>query len=154
MTALVSLFVVIALLGVRSIGWTIFVRLPSTLLHELSHWAVALLTGSSPGMPSILPKKIGKGKWILGSVEFRPGTWTAAFVALAPAWLLGGLCVYGWLHADWAGPAQQLTAGVLLGFAAAGSVPSSQDWDIALQHPLSLGLLGLVLAAAWLLYGA
>lgn len=147
----VSVIIWTVLASARGSTQVILLSLPSTVLHELAHWFVALLTGSRPGFPSILPKKVGPREWRLGSVEFAPRPLTAAWVALAPAYLL--------LAAAWGlgvrPPGEDLekevALGVLFGYMAWGGFPSSQDWVIALRYPLGLvtAFATLLLIGAW-----
>ena len=122
----------------RGTTTAIFINLPATLMHELSHWVVALLTGSRPGFPSIWPRREGN-KWLLGSVEFLIKPHVAGAIALAPLWCLAPVTWY--LVTAPADPADSLLYqgmwGLLAGFLAVGAVPSSQDWYIALKYPLS-----------------
>lgn len=129
----------IAYIKSRSTWMYILVLLPSTLLHEVSHWLVALLLGARPSFPSIIPKKDKEG-WILGSVRFTLNPLTAALIALAPLWLLGGFVAFmlleGWHEsAEW-------WVGVLMGNMIVGSFPSRADWSIALKNPLGLLVVG------------
>ena len=125
----------------QSIWLYILAVLPSTFLHELSHWLVAVVLGARPSFPSLLPKKMEGNYWVLGSVEFQCNPFTAALIALAPLWLLGGFVAFmlleGWhLSADW-------WVGVLMGVMLVGSFPSRTDWAIALRNPLGLLIVGL-----------
>lgn len=139
-------------LGLQLVRWTvlrIFLRLPSTLAHELCHWLVAMLTASSPSFPNLLPKKDPEqGVWVLGSVGFVPSTWTAAFVALAPVLL----CLPAWLllqrplHAPWT---EQALCGWAAGLLLEGARPSSKDFRLAFEHPLPI----LVITLIYLYYG-
>ncbi len=62
-----------------------FVRLPATLIHELLHMLVGFFTFGGPVNFSIFPRRIGPGRWMLGSVGFRNLTWyNSALIALAP----------------------------------------------------------------------
>ena len=137
MTSFAILIVVwVGLFRVRSSSTLlIFFNLPSTFLHELSHWLVALITSSSPGFPSVWPRR-SPGGWQLGSVKFRPKAWSAGWVALAPLVLLGPLSVWGlvrWEPETWA---QAWLGGVFFAYTAWGSIPSLTDWVIALKYPL------------------
>lgn len=61
---------------------------PGTLLHELMHWVVALITNGQPSLPSIWPKRTRDG-WMLGHVDFANPRWyNTALIALAPLLLL------------------------------------------------------------------
>lgn len=123
---------------------SIFMRLPSTALHELAHWIVALSTLSRPGPPSIFPKRIAPGNWQLGHVAFVPGIWTASMVALAPLILLGpaGMALLIAAHQEGGFAGQTLVMGVLAAYLIDGCMPSTQDWRIAFKYPLGLPLAG------------
>lgn len=113
----------------------IFFNLPATVCHEMAHWLVALLTGSRPGIPSLLPRREGKNGWTLGSVQFHAKPFAAGLVALAPALLLAPLAWWGLSRAETAAVSEPLR-GLLFGYLAWGAVPSSQDWAVALKYPL------------------
>lgn len=124
-------------------GFSIF-AMPGTIAHELSHWIVALLLGARPSFPNLIPEKSAHG-WTLGSVSSSPNFITRIPIALAPFSLLpigiwyaiaflGEMSDWGYLHL-W-------VAGTLI----AASLPSRQDWKVALP---SIALLGFVY---WLLF--
>ena len=70
---------------------------PGTLLHELMHWLVALITHGKPSLPSIWPKRSRDG-WMLGHVDFANPRWyNTALIALAPLMLLP-LVIWLYLH--------------------------------------------------------
>jgi hypothetical protein len=59
--------------------------LSGTILHELAHLVVGLLTNARPVNFSVLPRRGAGRQWILGSVSFANIRWyNAAFVGLAP----------------------------------------------------------------------
>lgn len=117
-------------------------RVPSTFLHELSHYLVASLTGSRPSAIDLVPRRT-EGGWQLGAVQFYPGPLSAAFVALAPLGLLG---LAGWLFmgASEGSMADQAVCGALFSTALQGAFPSRVDWALAAKFPISLVLLGLL----------
>jgi hypothetical protein len=133
---LCALAIWLALTQIRSSGWLIFWKLPATVLHELSHWTVALVTGCRPGFPVIWPKKDGK-TWVLGSVTFhlRPGS--TALVALAPFWVLLPLALFLCTGTSNDTP-REVGVGIFSGFLCTGAAPSSTDLKIALGDPLGL----------------
>lgn len=123
-------------------GWLgAFSRVPSTLLHELCHYLVAYVTGSRPAPMDIVPKRSGDD-WVLGSVRFHAGTFSAAFVALAPLLLLG----VAWACWPTSQPvtsfAWQVLQGAVFAWSLQGAWPSGVDWEVAFRHPLGLALLG------------
>lgn len=134
---------VLVFLRTRGAGASIFLRLPSTVLHELAHWFVAFVTRSWPDPPSVFPKKVGR-RWELGHVAFIPGRWTAALVALAPLLLLGpaGVALLVAAHQEGGFAGQTLLFGTLAAYLLDGCMPSVPDWVIALKHPLGLPLAG------------
>lgn len=126
-------------------GLRIFLQLPATLAHELAHWSVALLTGSSPDFPSIIPRREANG-WVLGQVVFTPKTLTAGAVALAPLWCLSPMaCVL--YSIAYEGILTQSIQGVAVAYLVNAAIPSSQDWLIAVRYPIGalLSLLTLYL---------
>ena len=128
--------VLLLLFTVRGTVKLVLLNLPSTVAHELAHWAVGVVTASSPSFPSLLPRQIGKGTWQLGEVSFLARNGYAAWVALAPLFLL--LVVFWVIFQRSASETLSVEAGwgIACGFLAWGSLPSSQDWSIALKYPL------------------
>lgn len=62
--------------------------LPGTLLHELLHFTLGILTNAKPVSFSLLPKRDGANRLVLGSVHFANLRWYNALpTSLAP--LLG-----------------------------------------------------------------
>lgn len=111
--------------------------LPFTIMHEMSHFVVALLTGGRPSAFSVWPRRSGNG-WVLGSVSSVPTLLSAAPTALAPlGWLLVGYyAMLSWdMRPVWL-PEYLLV--VVLYACAAACAPSRQDITVALTHPLSL----------------
>lgn len=102
--------------------------LPVTLTHELAHWSIAAVLGARPSFPNILPKKQSDGSWLLGSVTFSAGSWSAGAVGLAPLLLIP---VALWLVA-----AESVQASLLAGAFFAAARLSPQDWTIALKAPV------------------
>ena len=125
--------------------------LPGTVLHELAHWVVGLLTGARPGSLHLLPVRHPQRRsWTLGAVGFRRIHWLNAVpVALAPLLLLpAALALYAlalatdprsWQH--WAG----LYAATV---AMACCLPSPTDWRLAASRPGGAMLYLLMVAAA------
>lgn len=146
-----SLLVAWLLQRIRNPALKIAAIFPATCLHELAHLTVALVTLSRPSLPSLWPRKVNDG-YITGSVTFRPGWLTAAFVALAPPfaaaayWLL--LCSSS--YAGYGANAADSAIAILMGAEILlSSIPSKADWQIAVSYPISLlamiGIVGLAL---------
>jgi len=116
----------------RYAGMWVFavVALPGTMLHELSHFMVALVLGARPSFPSLIPSKVGR-VWRLGEVRFQPGHLRAIFVALAPL-LLVPLALWWALafivHAAW--PWYLLHVWIVAALLHA-CFPSRTDWQLA-----------------------
>lgn len=145
----VALVLIGTMVLLPSTAWRILLGWPSTVLHELSHWVVALAFGCRPSLPVLWPKKKGD-EWVLGSVAFEPSAFATGWIALAPWWLLGSLAV-----ATLSLPAAPLTLeilkGIIAGFGLWGSIPSRTDFELALKYPLGgLPALGLVSFATYL----
>lgn len=107
--------------------WMVLLRFPSTLIHELAHLLIALITLARPGSVSIFPKRTSDGCWILGSVECKRISRFNAFpVGMAPALvnLPFALWTYQW------GSTEGYLLSMLLVTAA---VPSLQDMKIAVS---------------------
>lgn len=65
------------------------VTLPATILHELTHFIISLLTGGKPKGFSIIPKKNTDGSYTMGSVTSYNVTWWNGFlIGLAPLLLI------------------------------------------------------------------
>lgn len=128
----------LVLMNARGATRVIFLNLPATAAHELSHWVVALVTGCRPGFPSMWPSKQTDGSWVLGSVTFDEKPHVSAAVALAP---LALALVAGWgilVRPSGHNLSQEVWLGIVFGFMAWGAVPSRQDWSVALKHPLGM----------------
>lgn len=126
--------------------------LPGTLLHELSHWLVALMLGGRPGALAVVPVRSERG-WRLGSVAIHRVRWFNALpiglapLALAPiAWFALGLAA-GLEADDWT----RYAALYVVAITAFSCLPSRADLAIVVSRPLGvLFYLGLMLAAGYL----
>lgn len=149
------------LLGrVKSGPFFFVIAFPGVVLHELSHYLVAIALRGAPEPISLVPKKRADGTWVLGSVTFYPSWWNAGFVALAPLYVLP-LLGWGIYHALRNGSfAEMSLGGYLLACIAWGMRPSGADWSIALSRPLgslvvlagvglALQQIGLEVLAVW-----
>ncbi len=118
--------------------------LPFTIMHELSHFVVAFLTGGRPSSLCFWPSRSGKG-WVLGSICATPTLLSAAPTALAPlGWLaMGYYSMIFWdIRPAWL---PEYLLAVILYACAAACTPSVRDIRVALSHPFSLLLWAFVL---------
>jgi len=138
----VALLLSMQLLVTRRFAALALLRLPSTIAHELSHWAVALVLGCRPSGLSFVPRRQPDNSWRLGSVMFYPGTFSAGFVALAPLWVMGTASYWIlWLRPVSPALGTEVLAGLAGGIAAWAALPSSTDWHVALRYPVGTALL-------------
>ena len=111
--------------------------LPFTIMHEMSHFVAAFLTGGRPSSFCVWPKRSGNG-WVLGSVSSIPTLLSVAPTALAPlGWLvIGYYSVLFWdMRAAWV---PDYIIVVIIYACTAACTPSLHDIRVALAHPLSL----------------
>ncbi len=121
----------------RSMLMKWLILLPGVIAHELAHWIIGFLTFSRPSFPNLIPKRQGN-EWILGTVYFVPGFFTAAFVALAPLYILPVIAIKFVLpYQQYSDLFVQLLAGYILSVVLIASLPSSADWKIAFSRPVS-----------------
>ena len=111
--------------------------LPFTIMHELSHYVVALITGGRPSSFSVWPQRVGR-TWLLGSVSAEPTLLSAAPTALAPlGWLILGFFIFtSWPALSVRFPGYLIV--LALYACSAACTPSWQDYKVALTHPFSL----------------
>lgn len=120
------------------------ITLPGTVAHELAHYVVALLLRCRPQFPSIIPRKEGR-TWRLGSVAFQASFFRSVPVALAPV-ALAPLSLYllattlPGKHVD----QSFLLQGWCITSMFCASLPSRQDWRLALPAILLLSAIFLV----------
>lgn len=138
---------VMQLFATKRIAALVLLQLPSTFAHELAHWLVALVLGCRPSGFSLIPKRTSETSWQFGSVTFRPGMFSAGFVALAPMLVLGPTSY--WIL--WLRPAShdlltEALAGLAGGLTAWAALPSSTDLFIALRYPVGTALMLIALA--------
>ncbi|GAB7028426.1 hypothetical protein [Geotalea toluenoxydans] len=131
----------------------ILFALPGTILHELAHFVVALITGGRPHGLSIIPRRqyctIADGSsrrlWVLGSVSFgNAGIFSTVPTALAP---LGLIAIAWYLYRHWFAWFPADTLHTILLYAAVylfcySSVPSTKDLKVACSSPAGLLLYG------------
>jgi hypothetical protein len=129
--------------------------LPGTVLHELAHWSVGLLTGARPEALRLVPVRRPKSKtWTLGAVALRRIHWLNALpVALAPILLLPiALGLYALALAADAGTWQHWAGLYAATVAMVSCLPSPADWRLAMSRPggaVLYLLLGAGAAAVW-----
>lgn len=125
---------------------------PATLLHELSHALVGLVTFARPASFSLWPKRVGFSSWRLGYVGFlNLRWWNSGAVAMAPlAWLvvLAALA----RSVPQVPPRVTLQSSVLIGATLVwiwiAVAPGKTDWKLARENWLSALVFLLVCAAA------
>lgn len=124
-------------------------NLPITVMHELSHFIVALLLGGRPTGFSLWPRREGN-RWRLGSVTARATMLSAAPTALAPLlWLFAaGLILLNRTHMAGESLPQLCGSYLAVYVCVAASIPSRQDLYVAITHPLSLMFWSALFAAA------
>ncbi|MBN6741434.1 hypothetical protein JKG47_12960 [Acidithiobacillus sp. MC6.1] len=136
----------------RSIVILWFLMLPGIIAHEAMHWIVALLTWGFPGAITVIPKKLGRGRWRLGAVPIHNPQWyNAGLIGMAPFLLLpiAGLLVTHLApshpFADWP---QSLLLCYICAVLVGSGFPSGPDYRLAMISWLPvLGLMAAV--AAW-----
>lgn len=122
---------------------------PATVMHELAHFVVAMLTFGKPVAISLLPKRTTTGVQ-LGEVKVRNlNAFNGAVIAMAPFLLLGvAYALYATVirgqACDWA---KLLSVAYLAANALYGSAPSRHDFIHALRKPLG-GIAILAIAAS------
>ena len=124
---------------------------PGTMLHELSHWLLALLLGGKPSSLSVVPARTERGLR-LGSVGVRRlRGFNALPIGLAPL-LLAPFAVLALVHAARVGP-QSWVHWALLYVATSAAVcclPSFADLKIVASRPLgSLAYIALAVVAGY-----
>ena len=133
--------------------WQILYAIPGTLLHELAHFLVALVTGGRPSGFSIIPRPrecaLADGSqrrmWVLGSVSIgNAGTLSALPTGLAPLSLVAAAYyLYShwlfWYPADLQHTLIMYLSVYLLCYS---SVPSTQDIKVAFSSITGLILYG------------
>ncbi len=108
-----------------------------TLMHEMSHFVAAFLTGGRPSSFTVWPRRSENG-WVLGSVRSIPTLLSAAPTALAPlGWLvIGYYSVVLWdIRPVWV---PEWLIVLIIYACSAACAPSWHDIRIALTYPLSL----------------
>jgi hypothetical protein len=111
--------------------------LPSTFLHELAHYLVAIVTYGRPDKFNIYPQKTEDGGYVLGYVTFVPTWYNAPIIGLAPLLLfpLAWLSYAAGVDSDFTG---KLIYGALAGTCLNGGVPSGVDLSFIYRYPMWL----------------
>lgn len=132
----------------------VITNLPMTIMHELSHFIMALLLGGRPTGLSLWPHREGN-RWRLGSVTARLTLISALPTALAPiVWLLVALLILNGKEALAHGSFHMLAIVYLAVYlCVSASIPSWQDIKVALAHPLSLITWAVIFATIVVLTG-
>ena len=130
------------------------ISFPSTVAHELAHWAVGFLLLAKPASFSVWPKHSGD-RWTLGSVSFkRINVLNGAFVALAPVLFfpLAWLCLVDLTAPSWAGErwGWWLASGYITAACLFAALPSVQDIKQGSPSLLFYGIIG----GFWWIWGA
>lgn len=114
--------------------------LPVSFVHESSHYVVSLLLGGRPSGINLWPTVDNNGRWILGSVTFRPTFLSALPSALAPLLLLPvGLYLFSMKEVLALGTIEGICLVYLAAYVClAASIPSWQDIKVAVTHPVSV----------------
>ena len=129
-----------------------FAALPGVAAHELAHWSAAILTNGKPTMPSVIPKKIGPGRYALGHVGVANARWYNAWIiALAPLLLAPAAFVLLAAAASghsWVDLPKWLLASYLAATMLTECPPSLEDWKLSMRSfrvQLLLGVVGLAM---------
>jgi hypothetical protein len=152
LASIVSAGVLVLLWAARTRTFGKVLAWPGTVLHELSHFLVALITGSKPQTLRLWPERDAEGV-TLGSVSFCAGWLTAGIVALAPLAMLAPAAVWLLVVRPAATLHEEAVAGVLAAYCLHACWPSRADWLIAFRHPVGsaivLAVLLMFAASTW-----
>ncbi len=111
----------------------LFLALPSTIMHELCHLIIALLSNGKPSSFSIIPKRENH-QYVLGSVEFVPAWYNAFIICMAPLilWVIALILFV---------KSSVLIVSPLLYWLLVGGIPSKQDFKIGFMYGFGFILL-------------
>lgn len=118
---------------------------PGTVVHELLHWIIGLITFGKPLNINVMPAPPGKDDRVLGSVEFaNVGWWNALPIGLAPLLAFPlALGIASQLTFSWTWTCAIVT--FILASVISQCWPSEGDWRIAFSKPVGVLLwVGLV----------
>jgi hypothetical protein len=146
--------IMVALLDRFKQRWYLFalLALPSTFMHELTHFLTALITLGKPVGMNLLPQRSASG-YQLGQVTIANPTWfNRGIIGLAPLLLIPGALV---VLREGVPVRASLSPGVLFAYLLAsmiyGCFPSVTDWRMARKSPL--GLLAALSLICFAVYG-
>lgn len=111
----------------------LLLSLPSTVMHELCHLMMALLSYGRPSSFSIIPKK-ENDRYVLGSVEFIPTWYNAFIISMAPL-ILWWIALYLFFTNH------VLIVSPLFYWLLVGGLPSKQDVKVGFMHGFGFILL-------------
>ncbi len=128
--------------------------LPGVVLHELAHWVVALATLGRPGVPRLIPKKLGPRVWALGLVPIRNPRWfNGAPIGLAPLLLLplaAAVLMEGTPgRFSWTGGWRFILPPLIAAECLLECLPSRQDLRLAALSIVPLAVLGTLIYLLW-----
>ena len=110
---------------------------PGTVMHELMHYVVALVTFAQPSSFSVIPV-IGDDEIVLGSVDCDNLTWFNRLpIALAP--ILGlGVALLALGAFTFTFTVSGVITAWIIASVVAGSWPSSQDFRVGFGSPIGV----------------
>jgi hypothetical protein len=121
---------------------------PGTVVHELMHWVVGLVTLGSPENLRVFPEPAGEDGQVLGSVEFNNvGWWNALPIGIAPllafplALMAADRMTFAW---TW----QSALIIWILASIVSQCWPSPADWRIAFSR--KMGVLFWIAVTYWI----
>ena len=126
------------------------VALPGTLLHEVSHVVMGLLSFGRPTGISLIPRRSVSG-YVLGSARFANVRWyNGCFIGLSPLFMLAAAAwLLGWrITSQPAFHVEELLWVYFIASLAYGGIPSWQDIKVAAT---SFWLFVLCALAFWIL---
>ena len=109
--------------------------LPGTLLHEISHFLMSMITNGKPVSLSLIPKRRGQ-TWVLGSVTSSNVKWyNAFFIGMSPFLLIPLSIILMNYFMDYKSPYFLLNSFLVSTFVLA-SIPSTTDFKIAFKFTI------------------
>lgn len=128
-TVVVNTVVLRRYLSERAFFWC---QLPATLLHELAHYVVALMTLCRVREFSAVPIRQPDGSWELGRVDYTtsgPVPFAVSLVAIAPlpVNLVAAYLMFGWYSTQPMSLIGGVASSVFMGYLLMGAMPSFAD---------------------------